>query len=256
MLTIRPQQDEAFRQSALQRFEDGMVAHLGNFAPKHCEVIGEPAVRNVIRLGMQRAKGHGFTNKGPVRFYLELMMMFGGYFDTDIQLPWASRVLAESKSRDQMARADRLYSAFQEYAREVLGPGYQFEFEALRRLSKMQPEDLPVSIDKPEEFGATTLGNAYPEKTKYLGETIVREVVRDAVKLAESYSVNTPRGAAPFVVLAFTAGHRFDKDPVFPWIQATLEDQRFPDPNERADRLYARAMMYLRHTVAYLERRA
>lgn len=255
MLTIRPEQDEALREAALDRFEDEMVEHLRRFAPKHCEVLGETAVRKVIRLGMERAKGYGFTNRGPVRFYLELMMMFGSYFDTDLQLPWASRVLADSGITDQMARGDRLYHAFGEYASEVLGPGYRYEFEALRRLSQMGAEEPPGSVDRPEEFGAAALESLYPQKAAYLGEPVVREIVRQGIELAGRYFITTTKGAAVFVALFFTAGHRFDQDPVYPWIQATLEDHRFPDPDERARRLYARALTYLRHMVVYLEQR-
>src|SRR5207302_709278 len=72
MLEIRSEQITVFEQAALEAFEDEMVEHLKKFSPEHCEVMGEPRVRSVIQLGMARAKTYGFTNRGPVRFYLEM----------------------------------------------------------------------------------------------------------------------------------------------------------------------------------------
>ena len=91
MWTIRQEQAEAFRQNALQKFEDEMVEHLQGFASGHWMVIGEKTGRLVIQLGLKNAGQYGFTNRGPVRFYIELMFMFGSYFDTDPQYPWANQ---------------------------------------------------------------------------------------------------------------------------------------------------------------------
>src|SRR5215510_13947025 len=114
MLTIRSEQADAFRQAALQKFEDEMVVHLKTSYAEHWKVMGEVAGRCVIQLGIERAKKHGFTNRGPVRFYIELMFMFGSYFDSDPQHPWASHVLNDPESVDQSVRADRLYAAMNE----------------------------------------------------------------------------------------------------------------------------------------------
>src|SRR6187431_1511713 len=109
MLTIRTAQFEALRAVPRGVFEDSMVAHLAKYAPKHCEVIGQDAVREAIRLGIDRARTYGLTNRGPVRFYLESMFMFGSDFDTDPQFSWATAILNDGRLSDQMAKADRLY---------------------------------------------------------------------------------------------------------------------------------------------------
>src|SRR4051794_26634806 len=77
VLTIRNEQVEAFRLAALRAFEDDMVRDLKGFAPAIYETRGEPILRQLIRVGIGRAKGYGFTNRGPVRLYIELMVLFG-----------------------------------------------------------------------------------------------------------------------------------------------------------------------------------
>src|SRR5215813_5278770 len=138
MWTIRDAQADTFRQTALQKFEDEMVEHLKNFSPQHCKVAGEPSVRQVIRMGVEHARKYGLTNRGPVRFYVELMFMFGSYFDTDPQCPWASAVLMDPEKVDQTFRADRLYSATNKYLAEVSGPEHQYLIEAMRRMSQLR----------------------------------------------------------------------------------------------------------------------
>src|SRR6266849_10193118 len=109
MWNIRPHQADTFSNTALQKFEDEMLEHLQKFSPQHCKVAGEPAVREVIRKGIETAGKYGFTNRGPLRFYIELMFMFGSYFDSDPQYPWAGTVLKDPEVIDQTIRADRLY---------------------------------------------------------------------------------------------------------------------------------------------------
>src|SRR4029450_5072165 len=142
MLEIRSEQMTAFEQAALIAFEDEMVEHLKNFSPQHCEVMGESRVRSVIQLGMARARTYGFTNRGPARFYLEMMFMFGTDFDSDPLLPWVLTILNDPATPDQMVRADRLYEGLMDYAEKVAGPNNQYIKEALRRASVQRFEDL------------------------------------------------------------------------------------------------------------------
>ena len=142
MWTIRQEQAEVFRQNALQKFEDEMVEHLKKFAPRHWKVMGEKDGRRVIRLGIEQAEKHGFTNRGPVRFYIELMFMFGSFFDTDPQHPWASTVLADSDSGHQDVRADRLYAAMNTYLAQVVEPEREHLRGAVQPLLDAQFEDV------------------------------------------------------------------------------------------------------------------
>src|SRR5271157_42205 len=250
MLTIRPQQEEAFRQAALRRFEDDMVAHLNKFAPKHCEVIGEPAVRSVIRLGMERAKQYGFTNRGPVRFYLELMFMFGSHFDRDPQLVWASDILNDSGETDQQRRAERLHESTMEYLNGVVGAKREYYLAALRRLNTASLEDFPICGVDAEEVGLRGLKMIYPQKCEFVGEKCLRLLIQHGITLARSYSVATVPGVALFVSLAFALGYGFADDPQFPWVSAVLKDGTVPNPQDLTERLSKRARAYLAGVLA------
>lgn len=93
MLIIRKETMEVFEEALLRNFEDEMVQHIKQFTPRHSEIIGEQCVRQVAKMGIERARQYGLTNRGPVRFYIELMFMLGSNFDTDPQYPWAGEIL-------------------------------------------------------------------------------------------------------------------------------------------------------------------
>src|SRR3954451_2548178 len=106
MITLRADQMAAMRKPITQAFEVEMAKHLRDFSPEHSAGIGEENLALVIHTGLDRAFACGFTTRGPARFYLELMFLFGGSFETDPQMPPLIKGLLHSGSTaDQMIRA-------------------------------------------------------------------------------------------------------------------------------------------------------
>jgi hypothetical protein len=251
-MVIRPKQMQAFSDAAVAHFEDEMLNHLKGFAPKHCEIMGDDGVRQLIRLGMERARGHNLTNRGPVRLYLELMFLFGSDFDTDPQLRWVAEILGQPG--EEMTRADLLHQKLKDYLDKVAGPENKFAKDALQRASKQRFEDLPVSGgDATREILRRLQGN-YPEKYQYVGEEALRPLIPLGIELARRNSVSTNAGVVLLVGLAFTLGHGFATDIQFPWVASTLRNEAIGDPNKRVERLYSKAMTYLGRVLAYHER--
>jgi hypothetical protein len=83
-MRIRKKQMDALGAAVERRFEDEMIAHLDAFSPPLFKATGEEQMRQVIRLGISKAAAYGFENRGPVRLYLEMMLLFGSHFDTRI----------------------------------------------------------------------------------------------------------------------------------------------------------------------------
>src|SRR5262249_49580960 len=80
MMKIRKDQIDVFEKAAVRNFEDRMVEHLKNFAPKHIKLLTEDQVRDVIRHGMKKAESHRFTSERSLRIYTELILMLGSGF--------------------------------------------------------------------------------------------------------------------------------------------------------------------------------
>ncbi len=252
MLTIRQDQVETFRQYHLQKFEDEMVEHLKGFAPRHWKAIGEQTGREVIQLGIQQGEKYGFTNRGPVRFYIELMFMFGSYFDTDPQLPWVAEVLNDPSPLGQMVRADRLFAAMGGYIKQVPGPApdYQHLHAAMQRLSEARIEQFVVPREDPADVILLGLRSIYPQKCEYLRESVLRSVIAHGFRIGSQYGLATDRGNVLMAMLAFFVGHGFPVDRQYDWIVARLNHPRRPDPAGRVEELYSKAMLYLKHALA------
>ncbi len=251
MIMIRDRQMEVLQSASLQNFENTMVRHIEKFTPPHYRILGEAGVRDVIRLGIERAQQYELTYRGPTRFYIEMMFMFGSFFDTDPQLPWAQHILTDDQIGDQMERSEQLYAKTTDYLEKAAGPESAYSKRALRAIRKRVDDPVSFSTEFFENEMLLEMQRIYPEKYIYVGEMALRDLIREGSQTAKSYSVEKERGVALFVVLMFAIGHGFAEDPLFPWISGTLQNPKIDHPDKRVQRLESKSITYLDHVLAY-----
>jgi hypothetical protein len=250
VLVIRNAQIEALGQAGLRGFENEMVAHLSEFSPPLAEAAGEEQLRQAIRLGIARAAGHGLNLRGPVRLYLELMLLFGSFFDTDPQYPWAAAILQNPDVQPQMQRADQLFQKILEYRQTVAGPEDSFTFKALQQIRDLARQLPAISASG---FVSEMLGQierVYPQKARYVGTPGLEALIHEGIDRARRAGFSIGRQTALIVVLMLSFGHGCAEDPLYPWIARTLQDPAIVDPPARADRLMRRAVTWLDHVLA------
>lgn len=247
MMIIRKAQIDELGQVTMQVFEDEMVAHLAEFSPALFDVIKEEQMRVVVKSGIKRAEEYGFTFRGPIRLYLEMMLLYGSHFDSDPQYPWAKEIL--QKDLPQMERAEQLHEKILDYQKEVSGEKAANTRKALRELSVMT-KNPPDST--PKTFGADIrreMNRAFPQKVKYIGDEAVTAIIREGSEEGERYNFQNVRGRGLLVVLKFAFGHGCTDDELYPWISRTLKDERITDPEARAKRLEKKAVTWLEHVI-------
>ena len=69
MLTVRREQMDILDQDAERRFRQEMLEHSKAFSPRLCEVIGDQQVQAANAAALERARGYGFSNRGPLRLF-------------------------------------------------------------------------------------------------------------------------------------------------------------------------------------------
>lgn len=252
MLVIRQSQMSSLADASLRRFEDEMVEHLREFAPRLSDIMKEQGVRRAVRLGFERSEGYGLTNRGPRRFYLELMFTLGSHFDTDPQLPWAQEILTDKTLTDQMLRADALYRASAEYLDDVLGAQNEYAVEALERLNATPLEEYDLAGDGAVSRALSGMRTIHPRKSDRVGEAVLRLIALRGIALADEYQIPSSYGRALMIALAFGFGHRVVEDPVYPWVAATLADASTPEPEDRCRKLHRRMRTYVERTIEHL----
>jgi len=244
MLVIRQAQMQAFRTAAAQSFEQRMVEHLFRFSPLHCRGIGPARVHEAVRAGLQRAAGYGFTQRGPARFYLELMFLFGSHFDTDPQLPpWARQLLQGGGPADQLQRADRLHARVLDYQHAVLGPGHRHARQAMARLRELAAQPLPLQAEGLAPQIAALLGRIAPERQAQLGAAALLATAERGAETAQAQGLDPLRGALLCSLLQFELGHGCFRDPLYPWLSRPAPTAG--DVASRTARLERRALAYL-----------
>ncbi|HEX8199366.1 MAG TPA: hypothetical protein VF590_02685 [Isosphaeraceae bacterium] len=252
MFAIRREQLEVFERTALRQFEDEMVVHLHRMAPKHTDGIGESGLRQVVKDGVERAKTYGFTDRGPVRFFIEMMVMFGSGFDHDPLLAWAGRLLTTAGG-GQMARADWLHAEAMAYRDAVIGPDYEVEAAAIRRLVE-RPVETWLSGDLSDPGLEAAIRAVYPEKCDRAEPGAVAAVIGLGRAAARDRGLPPASGGAVCAALMTALGHACLADPQFPWIAASLEGSRGQSPEKRVERLAIRTLAYLSDGLAELEK--
>lgn len=119
MLKVRKKQRAALLEEAIRDFEDRMVVHLEKLFPAYCDVLGEAAVRRLIRYGILQAETYGIVAERGVCIFVDTMFAFGKSFDTEI--PWAKAILTDKKIKTPIARADKLFDAAFDHIKEARG---------------------------------------------------------------------------------------------------------------------------------------
>lgn len=251
-MLIRAEQMEAFEQAGRRRFEEEMVEHSKNFAPPLCEVIGDEQLRVALRSAMSRAGSYGFTYRGPIRLFIEMMFLCGSGFDTDPQYPAVGEFLRASS--DQMHRAQQIHEGYMDYLERVAGPGAANVHKALRDVLTFARTPLTISPDNLVAGLLREMNRIFPQKAAYVGETNLKLLIDEGLAEARSYGFSDVRAQTLVVVLMFAFGHACTDDPLYPWISRTLKDEKIVDPAARAARLEKKAVTWLEHVVARNER--
>lgn len=251
-MIIREEQLASLEEIRLPDFEHFMVEHLADYSPLHSTSLGEPGIRKLIRAGVERAERHRFTHRGPVKFYIEAMILLGADFDTDPQYPKAGALLRDGSTTDQGERADRVHGWLMELLEEAAGLDRVHAARALQRARAVPFEPMSRSAPDFERVMLRRMEENHPEKAKFVGPEALKGLIPRAVEEAEKYGVATDAGVCLFVGLMFAVGHGFVRDPKYPWILGTLTNPATTDPDRRVERLYSKTMTYLDHVLQHL----
>ena len=250
MLVIRAKQMGVLQEVALNSFESEMLEHLADFSPSLFKAVGEEGMRETIRFGIAKAANYGFTFRGPVRFYLELMLLFGSYFDTDPQYPWANEILSNRDSDSQMQCADLLYDKTMDYRQKVFGQEDAYTLQALGEIALLAQHPLAISKDNFMQDMLREIERIYPQKAAYVGREGLEALIHNGFGVAKRQRFTTVRGVVLIILLMLFFGHGCSNDLLYPWIAKSLKDDGQTDTDAREMRLEKNALTWLEQVLA------
>ncbi|MRG98039.1 hypothetical protein [Polyangium spumosum] len=253
MLKISQNQIQAFEASAQRSFEEEMTSHIRTFAPRRCREIDDGQLRMAVRDGINRARVYEFTNKGPIRLFLETMLLFGAHFDTDPQYPvFASQL---SASTDQMVRAERIYDEIVAYQSVVLGQGSRNLRDALAALIDLA-RSSGARVDDFDANMLQALASSFPKKAAYVGRERLQGLIRRGRVEASGYGLHGARAQTILVTAMFALGHGISRDWLYPAVQQALADMSVRDTSALAERFESTLLLLLERTLADISKEA
>ena len=246
MLVLRDKQIVVLRCLPRACFEDALVGQCFAFYPRKCRSLGRTHIKKVVHFGVDRAMAQGYETQQDAAFFLSLMFLFGSFFDSDPQLPWAMGELGGRTLRQRAGRIQDVYRIAIEYLEQTAGDKNQHLIRALLRMRSFDIHSLPPSAGADfEQDLCAVLARLYPEKYAFQGEAVTRRLIRGGARAAARHGIDTNLGAAVGAALVFMLGDGVDRDPLYPWIGAALSDPSPTAPGARGLRLYEAAMDYL-----------
>lgn len=248
MLRISSGQVDVFRAVTVSRFEATMMERCATLAPGRCAELGDVGLRVAVQAAVARAASHGFTWTGPVRLFVELCLLLGSGFDSDVQHPFARERLAARGT--QMQRAARLHVRAVAALREIRGPGGRHDEAALWRLRELVASRTALQPHR-DIAGALlgTMAYVHPEKYAHVGEPALRSLIEHAESEARWHGIPGPEGVLLIAGLMFALGHSCLDDPFHPWISACIDHERHADRSLVGEQLRRQALARLGHVL-------
>jgi hypothetical protein len=251
MFLIDPTQYAVLAEKAKNGFEIELTKHLETFSPTLFRTVGEKQMRVVVGYGLKRAEKYHLHLRGPVRFYLEMMLLFGSGFDTDPQYPWAAQILRSGGQENQMDRSMSMFEKARHYRTKVAGPSDEYTFQALKQILLLTRTPLEINPGPISESLLSKIADTYPQKAEHIGREGLLLLVKQAMAVAQKNNFNTHRSVFMLVILMSAFGHTCTDDPLYPWISKTLSDPLIVSSEARAKRLETKAITWLEHVLAH-----
>ena len=95
MLTIRPEQMDAFRSKEREEFFNRVLATIQECWPQTYATRGEAALRTLIETSVAEAEGLGIITARDCARYVNLVLVLGDAFLREPRFEWAARILGK-----------------------------------------------------------------------------------------------------------------------------------------------------------------
>lgn len=113
MLRLRKEHLAAFEAHVVNLFVARVTGHVKAVWPAECQELGEPALAEIVRNGIQRAATLGLSAEHDLVRYVDLSFLLAKDFETNPLAGWTRPILAD-RMRPPRAKLDRLYQQMEE----------------------------------------------------------------------------------------------------------------------------------------------
>ena len=113
MLRLRKEHLAAFEAHVVNLFVARVTAHIKAVWPAECQELGDPALSEMVRNGIQRGATLGLSTEHDLVRYVDLSFLLTKDFEPNSLAAWTRPILAD-RMRPPRAKLDRLYQQMDE----------------------------------------------------------------------------------------------------------------------------------------------
>jgi hypothetical protein len=113
MLKLRKEHLAAFEAHVVNLFISRVTAHVKAVWPAESTELGDPAVSEIVRNGIQRGSTLGLSTEYDLVRYVDLSFLLAKDFETNPLAAWTRPILADRMVPARL-KIDRLYQRMQE----------------------------------------------------------------------------------------------------------------------------------------------
>lgn len=251
-IKITNEQLKQFKPYVFENYISELVDHCDKNYPYLKATLGEAQLRQTLTECVDKAEKHGYTQRGPVQFYIDMLIVLGIDCENDLQYPWIKQTIEKNKHLSQISQTSELYAVLVEYLEKITGNQNQCLYKALEKLQLLKLTSLNVKKEHYIEDVHHLLYEIYPEKYQQTAKENITEFIKQgATKAYYDYGFEEANHATLIVLLMFFLGHQFDHDPFYQWASVEKSNTEIgQDIDSKAEKLAARAKIWL---TAYLK---
>ncbi|EDX9487209.1 hypothetical protein LAN87_004408 [Salmonella enterica] len=193
------------RKLSLKNYIDELVEHIKYVFPLLPFSCGADNLYSYIEMSIVRAKNAGYTQRGAVRLYIDMMIILGERFERD---PLFKNIEARdiNENLSQIEKTMNLYSFLNRYINEVYGEGGIFFMESLSKFKNFNIENIPVTYKNRPHNIHNLLKYIYPQRYKFIGSNAIDHLNALSEEYAERNEIVQGNQRTYLIVVMFLFG--------------------------------------------------
>lgn len=155
-------------------------------------------------------KKAGYTQRGPVRLYIDMMIVFGANFERDPLFQWLK--MEERKTLPQIERSVHLYTLLNDYIVKIYGENGCFFKESIEMLKGFSAKDFSVKLSFSNAELHELLMGIYPQRYEFAGYNAVNDLIAVLDGACEKYKIKRLDHRLYLAIIMFLFGCSFEQD--------------------------------------------
>ncbi|HDS9666665.1 TPA: hypothetical protein QH882_003833 [Klebsiella variicola] len=185
---------------------------------EHCEIMFPLLIplqkkddfRSCIQQSIVFAKKAGYTQRGPVRLYIDMMIILGSDFGREPL--FQSLKIKYQKDLPQIERSLSLYTLLNDYIAKVYGEDGCFFKKSFEIFKGFSAEDFTVKISSSNAGLHELLRGVYPQRYDFAGYNAVNDLIAVLDEACETYKVKRLYHRLYLALIMLLFGCSFEQD--------------------------------------------